>query len=81
MPRGKQKPLSERIQLLQDAIQEQEDRKAKADQKIAEIKQQLEPLLNEQEINKLKDVKAVIDSTGLSPDEVIKKLTGETESA
>lgn len=81
MARGVRKPLNERIQLLQDAIQEQEDRKTKADQKIAEIKQQLEPLLNEQELNKLKDVKDVIDSTGLSPDEVIKKLTGKTESA
>lgn len=81
MPRGVQKSVEERIQLLQDAIQEQEDRKSKVDTKIAELKQQLEPLLNEQELNKLKDVKAVIDSTGLSPDEVIKKLTGKTESA
>lgn len=81
MPRGVQKPLSERIQLLQDAIQEQEDRKTKCDTKIVELKQQLDPLLNEQELNKLKDVKAILDSTGLSTEEVIKKLTGKTESA
>lgn len=78
MPRGVRKPLESRIQDIQDEIQELEKRKTSIDNKISDLKNKLEPLINEQKLNELEDVKKVIESTGLSPDEVIAKLSGKS---
>ena len=78
MARGVRKPLDERIQIIQDKIQELEERKAGIDTKITVFKEKLEPLVNEQKLNELEDVKKIMESTGLSPDEIIKKLSDES---
>jgi len=78
MARGVRKPLDERIQTIQDEIQRLDERKAGIDTKIASLKEKLEPLMNEQKLNELEDVKKVIESTGLSTDQIIKKLSDES---
>jgi predicted nuclease with TOPRIM domain len=78
MARGVRKPLDERIQTIQDEIQGLEERKTGIDTKIAALKEKLEPLVNEQKLNELEDVKKVMESTGLSPDQIIKKLSDES---
>lgn len=81
MARGPQKPLDERIQAINDEIQELEDRKTKIDSKISELKEKREPLLNEQKLQQLEDVQKIIESTGLTPEEIIARLSGTSESA
>ena len=80
MPRGKQKSISERLEILGSEIQEMEDRKSKIDNRLKNLNNQKQELQNQQKLEQANKLLDVMESNGISPEEALAKLTGKSNS-
>ena len=75
MARGVRKPLDERISILDSQIAEMVNRRDSINAKIKELESKKQNLLDEKKQEKLLEVAQLLESSGLSPEEAIAKLT------
>lgn len=78
MARGKQKAYPERIAEVSKEIEKMRDKKAvvikEIDAKIAELEENKKLLEQEYKMRQLEELNAVIESSGMTIEEVIKKF-------
>ncbi|WOC31831.1 MULTISPECIES: hypothetical protein [Caproicibacterium] len=74
MPRKKAKTLEERIEELDGDLNELNARKAKLDEKIEELTGQKQELLNKIEAQKLAELQAALQRSGLTVEDAIARL-------
>ncbi len=74
MPRGTQKTEEQRIQFLEEQITEMESRKAKINEKIKELNEQKQAILDSQQQKKLEEIQKFILKSNKTPDEILEML-------
>ncbi|MGX8701349.1 hypothetical protein [Caproiciproducens sp.] len=79
MPRGASKTDEQKLQALDDQISEMESRKAKIDEKIAELNEQKQAIIDEQEKKKLVELQNLINKIGKTPEEIINILKSSSK--
>lgn len=80
MSRGKQKSIPERLEILDSEIQEMEERKSKLDDKLKDLNNQKQELLKELKLEQASKLLEAMESSGISPEEALAKLTGKSNS-
>jgi len=80
MPRGKQKTVSEKLEILDSEIQEMEDRKSKVEIKLKDLNNQKQELLNDLKLEQAGKLLEAMEANGISPEEALAKLTGKSNS-
>lgn len=81
MSRGKQKSISERLEILDSEITEMEDRKSKINVKLKDLEDQKQELLNQLKLEQASKLLDVMKEQGISPEDALAKLTGKSNSA
>lgn len=75
MARGVAKPIEEKLQSLVELILEWEDKKNKAQSKINELKAQKQELENEIQAKQFSELQNIMDSSGLTPEQLIELVS------
>jgi len=78
MPRGKSKTDEEKLAILDSEIAELNTRKDSIAAKIKDLESQKKTILNSKNQENLQKVATLLESQGITAEEAIKKLTGES---
>ena len=81
MPRGVRKPINEQIALLDQEIADRNEKKSAVVAQIKELESKKQKLLDKKQQDDLSKVADLLASQGISAEEAIAKLSGNTESA
>ena len=81
MPRGKQKSVSERLEILDSEISEMEDRKSKINTKLKNLEDQKQELLKELKLEQASKLLEALKAAGKTPEDITAMLQNDsTES-